>query len=57
MRDCDGSWEEDVAVALAGLVSAGRWRRLALSRYPDAMGPVLEAAGFTPSPKGLVKYG
>jgi ATP-dependent Lhr-like helicase len=56
LRDLDGSWEDDVAGALVGMVSAGRWRRLALRRYPETMGPVLEAAGFTPSPKGLVKY-
>jgi ATP-dependent helicase Lhr and Lhr-like helicase len=56
LRDLDGSWEDDVAGALVGMVSAGRWRRLALRRYPETMGSALEAAGFTPSPKGLVKY-
>ena len=24
--------------------------------YPEAMAPYLEAAGFTPTPKGLVRY-
>jgi hypothetical protein len=37
-------------------VAAGRWRRLVLQRYPEEMVSVLDAAGFTPSPKGLVRY-
>jgi hypothetical protein len=41
---------------LAGLVSGGRWRRLVLERYPPELAPVLEAAGFIPGPKGLVRY-
>ncbi|HWE55711.1 MAG TPA: DEAD/DEAH box helicase [Acidimicrobiales bacterium] len=56
LRPFDGSWEEAVGSALVDLVAAGRWRRLVLQRYPEEMGPVLSAAGFTPSPKGLVRY-
>jgi ATP-dependent Lhr-like helicase len=57
LREADGSWEEAVAATLASMVAGGRWRRLMLQRYPDGMGPILEAAGFIPTPKGLVKYG
>ena len=56
IRDLDGSWEEAASRALAELVSSGRWRRLVLERYPEEMTPVLEAAGFIPGPKGLVRY-
>jgi ATP-dependent Lhr-like helicase len=45
------------AQALADLVDHGRFRRLALSKYPDELEPHLTAAGFTPSPKGLTRYG
>jgi ATP-dependent helicase Lhr and Lhr-like helicase len=56
LRELDGSWEEATGQALAGLVSGGRWRRLVLERYPPELAPVLEAAGFIPGPKGLVRY-
>jgi ATP-dependent Lhr-like helicase len=57
LRETGGGWEEVVAVTLSSMVAAGRWRRLVLQKYPEGMGPVLEAAGFIPSPRGLVKYG
>ena len=57
LREADGSWEEAAVGALAGLVAAGRWRRLALQRHPDELTAALQKGGFTPSPKGLVLYG
>jgi ATP-dependent Lhr-like helicase len=57
LRDFDGQWERQAVDALAGLVSAGRWSRLALRRYPEPLEPYLRAADFVPSPKGLVRYG
>jgi hypothetical protein len=38
------------------MVSSGRWRRVVLQRYPGEMAAALEEAGFTPSPKGMVRY-
>jgi ATP-dependent Lhr-like helicase len=57
LREADGTWEEAVGEALGSLVAKGRWRRLVLQRWPEEMGATLAAAGFTPSPKGLVRYG
>jgi hypothetical protein len=45
------------AQALGALVDGGRFRRIALAKFPDAVEPHLIAAGFTPSPKGLTRYG
>ncbi|HVV38121.1 MAG TPA: DEAD/DEAH box helicase, partial [Acidimicrobiales bacterium] len=45
------------ATALAQLVDGGRFRRLVLGKYPDAMERHLLAAGFTAAPKGLTRYG
>ncbi|HET9077864.1 MAG TPA: crosslink repair DNA glycosylase YcaQ family protein, partial [Acidimicrobiales bacterium] len=56
LRPPDGSWEAPAVDALAAMVAAGRWRRLVLQRYPDEVAGPLEAAGFIPSPKGLVRY-
>jgi len=56
LRDCDGTWEEAAVGALAHLVSQGRWRRLALQRFPEDMADALRGAGFVPTPKGLVRY-
>jgi ATP-dependent Lhr-like helicase len=56
LRDFDGTWEEAVGSALASMLSTGRWRRLVLQRWPEEMAAVLAAAGFIPSPKGLVRY-
>jgi len=57
LRDLDGTWEEPVVAALAGLVRDRRWPRLILQRYPESLESVLLAEGFTPSPRGLVHYG
>jgi hypothetical protein len=57
LRDFDGRWEERVVAALGWLVSSGRWSRLVLERYPPELEAILRAANFTPTPKGLVRYG
>jgi ATP-dependent Lhr-like helicase len=57
LRDFDGRWEEHVVAALGWLVSSGRWSRLVLERYPPELEAILRAANFTPTPKGLVRYG
>ena len=56
LRPFDGSWEDAAVGALDGLVASGRVRRLAVERYDEALEPVLRAAGFVPSPRGLVRY-
>jgi ATP-dependent Lhr-like helicase len=56
LRELDGTWEVPAARALSALVAQGRWRRLVLERYPAEMISVLVEAGFTPGPKGLVRY-
>jgi len=56
LRPLDGTWEEAAVAALGQLVVSGRVRRLAVERYDDALEPVLRAAGFVPSPRGLVRY-
>ena len=56
LRPHDGSWEDSAVSALAQLVADGRFRRLALERFDEALTPVLRDAGFVPSPKGLVRY-
>jgi ATP-dependent Lhr-like helicase len=55
LRELDGSWEEAAVAALGTLL--GRVRRLSIERYDEGLEPVLRAAGFVPSPKGLVRYG
>jgi ATP-dependent Lhr-like helicase len=45
------------ATALGRMVDEGRFRRLVLGKYPDAMERHLLAAGFTAAPKGLTRYG
>jgi ATP-dependent Lhr-like helicase len=56
LRELDGTWEGAAGSAVAALVGSGRRHRLVLERWPEGMGPVLEAAGFVPGPKGLVRY-
>jgi ATP-dependent helicase Lhr and Lhr-like helicase len=55
LRELDGSWEEAAVAALGTLLN--RVRRLSIERYDERLEPVLRAAGFVPSPKGLVRYG
>ncbi len=57
LRPLDGTWEEPAVGALAGLVTGGRLRRVALERYDAELGAVLAGAGFVPSPRGMVRYG
>jgi ATP-dependent Lhr-like helicase len=45
------------ARALSELVEHGRFRKLDLSKYPEALERHLIDAGFTTSPKGLTRYG
>jgi ATP-dependent Lhr-like helicase len=56
LRPLDGSWECLAVGALSGLVSSGQVRRLSIERYDDGLEPVLKAAGFVPTPRGLVRY-
>jgi len=56
LRPFDGAWEDAAVGALDGLKANGRVRRLAVERFDDALAPVLRAAGFVPSPRGLVRY-
>ena len=56
LRPLDGEWEHGAVAALGTLVESGRLRRLAIERFDDALAPALRAAGFVPSPKGLVRY-
>ncbi|MDQ4089628.1 MAG: DEAD/DEAH box helicase, partial [Actinomycetota bacterium] len=57
LRPYDGAWEEVAIAALGALVTSGRLRRLNVERYDDDLEPVLRAAGFVPTPRGLVRYG
>ncbi|MFN2608649.1 MAG: DEAD/DEAH box helicase [Acidimicrobiales bacterium] len=57
LRPFDGTWEAAAVAALGELVARGRLRRLAVERFDDALAPALRAAGFVPSPRGLVRYG
>jgi ATP-dependent Lhr-like helicase len=56
LRAYDGSWEQAAVEGLGGLMADGRLRRLALERFDEDLTPVLRAAGFVPSPRGLVRY-
>ncbi len=57
LRPLDGSWEDAAVAALGSLVTSGRLRRLSVERYDEGLAPVLKAAGFVPTPRGLVRYG
>jgi len=57
LRPFDGTWEDAAVAALGGLISTGRARRLSVERYDEGLEPVLRAAGFVPTPRGLVRYG
>jgi ATP-dependent Lhr-like helicase len=56
LRPFDGTWEARAVAALDELVTGGRMRRLAVERFDDSLEPALRAAGFVPSPRGLVRY-
>ncbi len=57
LRPVDGTWEADALDAVAGFLLGGRrLAKLAVERVPDGFAEILSAQGFTPTPKGLVKY-
>jgi ATP-dependent Lhr-like helicase len=56
LRALDGSWEPRAVTALGDLVAGGRFSRLSLERFPTELEPLLRAADFVPTPKGLVRY-
>jgi hypothetical protein len=56
LRDFDGTWEEAAVDALVDLLADGRYSRLSVEKFPRQLEPVLAAAGFVPTPKGLVRY-
>jgi ATP-dependent Lhr-like helicase len=56
LREADGTWEEPAVDAVVDLVRRSRTGRLVLQRHPEELTAVLEKAGFTPGPKGLVLY-
>jgi ATP-dependent Lhr-like helicase len=56
LRAFDGTWEEQSVTALGGLLAEGRYSRISVERVADELEPVLRAAGFVPTPKGLVRY-
>jgi len=56
LRPYDGTWEGPAVAALGELVATGRLRRLSVERYDPALEVFLRAAGFVPTPRGLVRY-
>ena len=63
LRPFDGEWEDPVVRALVAMVGPEesrdrvvRFRRLVLETVPAELLPLLRAAGFVPTPKGLAKY-
>jgi hypothetical protein len=57
LRPFDGTWEEAAVEVLGDLLADGRFSRLSIERYPPELEAVLRAAGFVPSPRGLIRYG
>jgi ATP-dependent Lhr-like helicase len=56
LRALDGTWEAQAVAALVDLVARGRFSRLSVERFPPELEPLLRAAEFVPTPKGLVRY-
>lgn len=56
LRPYDGTWEDDAVAALGGLLAGGRFNRLTVQSADAELEPRLLAAGFVPTPKGLVRY-
>jgi ATP-dependent Lhr-like helicase len=54
-RPFDGTWEADAVAALLSLLG-GRMNRLAFQNVPDELLPLLRDSGFTPTPRGMVRY-
>jgi ATP-dependent Lhr-like helicase len=57
LRELDGTWEEAAVAGLEWLLQVGRLAKLAFQRYPEEFEDTLRAAGFVPTPKGLVRHG
>jgi ATP-dependent Lhr-like helicase len=57
LRPVDGTWEAGAVAAVTRFLLDGRrLSKLAVERVPAALIEVLVEQGFTPTPKGLVKY-
>ncbi|HET7486396.1 MAG TPA: DEAD/DEAH box helicase [Acidimicrobiales bacterium] len=56
LRPYDGSWEAAAVAAVTSLVADGRLGKVSVERSDPELGPHLYAAGFVPTPKGLVRY-
>ncbi|HEV7887780.1 MAG TPA: DEAD/DEAH box helicase, partial [Acidimicrobiales bacterium] len=56
LRAYDGTWEDEAVAALGGLLAEGRFKRLTVEHADPELEPRLHAAGFVPTPKGLVRY-
>ena len=56
LRELDGPWEAAAIAALRGLLTEGRFRRIAVEKVDTGMEPFLREAGFVATPKGLVLY-
>jgi ATP-dependent Lhr-like helicase len=63
LRPHDGTWEVHAVEAVAAMVGDEgdrdrhvRFRKLVLETVPAELDPVLRAAGFVPTPKGLARY-
>ena len=57
LRPLDGSWEADALGAVTAFLLGGRrLSKLAVERCPEGFTELLVEQGFTPTPKGLVRY-
>ena len=56
LRPYDGEWEGSAVAVLTTLLADGRLARLSVERADPELVPALTAAGFVPTPKGLVRY-
>jgi ATP-dependent Lhr-like helicase len=57
LRPLDGTWESEAIAALVGFLLDGRrLSKLAVERVPEGLADILGQHGFTPTPKGLVRY-
>jgi ATP-dependent Lhr-like helicase len=54
-RQFDGTWEADAVNALLTLLG-GRLNRLSFAKVPEELMPLLRDNGFTPTPRGMVRY-
>ncbi len=56
LRPYDGEWEAQAVAAVTTLLTDGRLTRLSVERSDPELAPHLAAAGFVPTPKGLIRY-